>query len=136
MWFKKVNLIFGLCFAISCTTIDFIPEYDYSSSHPTYSKKSWEEVEIHYSRPDRRINIQGTVKIKDFEGTGRLQDYETYIKKEMFRRKMDGVWIEKMRLQSIHDPLVQTMDTRGNVTHTYESESVLRSWTGYAFRDR
>lgn len=119
-----------------CTTIDFIPESDFQSKYDSYTKKNWEEVEIHFTRPDKRIDIQGTIQVRDFEGSGRVQDYIKSIKQEMYRRKMDGVWIHQTKVQSINDTIFQTMDTRGNITHSYQSQTDVKFWKGVAFRDR
>ncbi|MCZ8239139.1 MAG: hypothetical protein O9346_14665 [Leptospiraceae bacterium] len=118
------------------TTVDFIPDADYRKDHEEYSKKSWQEVEILLSRPDRRFLIVGTVAIRDFEGTGTLKDYTKNIKKEMFEKKMDGVWISSNKVESVDDTIFTTMDTRGKTTHAYESERQIKIWKGYAFRYR
>ncbi|WCL48722.1 hypothetical protein [Leptospira sp. GIMC2001] len=119
-----------------CASIDFIPEHDYQLANPEYKKTSWDEVEIYLSRPDKRINIQGLIKVKDFDGTGRFQDYHSYLKKEMFRKKMDGVWMDTIKFSSVDDAIFQTMDQRGNVTHSYAGESKIKVWQGYAFRNK
>lgn len=125
-----------LIFFMQCTTVDFIPDSDYNPKYPNYNKKDWEEVEIHFARPDKRISIQGQIKIRDFENSGTLQHYVNYIKKDMFAKKMDGVWIKQSKVQSVQDSIFQTMDSRGNITHSHEAETDMKIWTGYAFRDR
>lgn len=123
-------------FFMQCTTVDFIPEPDHRPTYPEYSKKSWEDVEVVFSRPNKRINIQGRIKVRDFENSGKINHYINFIKKDMFRRKMDGVWIKQTKQDSVEDSIFQTMDSRGNITHAHTSEKQVKLWTGYAYRDR
>lgn len=138
IYFQNVKIVILLVsvFLTQCTTVDFIPESDHRPENPNYEKKSWEEVEVTFSRPDKRIDIQGAVHVRDYEGSGRIQDYLVSLKRDMFRRKMDGVWFSQSKIQSMRDTVIQTMDARGNVTHAFESESQIRIWKGYAYRDR
>lgn len=134
---KTKLLITFICVSLyfNCnTTVDFIPDADYHKEFENYSKKSWEEVEIHLSRPDQRFLIVGTIAVRDFEGTGKLKDYSRNIKKEMFDKKMDGIWISTNKLESVDDAIFTTMDSRGKTTHSYESERIIKIWKGYAFR--
>lgn len=117
-----------------CSSIDFIPEPDYTNSFPGYQKNSWEEVEILFSRPNRRFRIYGEIIVRDFQNTGTLSYYQTELKKELYRRKMDGVYIKNQNSLQIYEPIFQTMDSRGNITHTHESSKSMKVWKGYAFR--
>jgi hypothetical protein len=116
------------------TTVDFIPEPDYSPEYAKYQKKSWEEVEIHTSRPSQPIRILGIISVRDFEDTGRFKDYSRGIKKDMFQKKMDGVWVDTNKLESVDDTVFTTMDSRDRVTHSYEGKRQILIWKGYAFR--
>ncbi len=128
--------IFGL-FLSFCTSVDFIPDSDFSQEYPEYSKKRWEEVEIYFQRPEKRIFIQGEIQIRDFADSGKIQDYLQSLKKEMFRKKIDGVWIQGgYQIHSIENPTFQTSDSRGNTTYSHNSESNLRIWKGIAFREK
>lgn len=128
---------FGILLSImQCTTVDFIPDSDYSPHNPDYSKEHWSEVEIYFTRPPKRFIIQGEVKIRDFENSGKFSSYINYLKKDMYSKKMDGVWVKTTKVESVQDQIFQTMDSRGNVTHSYEAETQVKIWKGYAYRDR
>ncbi|MCC5815897.1 MAG: hypothetical protein JJT78_14175 [Leptospira sp.] len=125
-----------MLFMMQCTTVDFIPDSDYTPNNPNYSKNNWQEVEIYFTRPPKRFTIQGEVKVRDFENSGRISDYLNYIKKDMYAKKMDGVWMKSAKVENVQDQIFQTMDSRGNVTHSYESETQVKIWRGYAYRDK
>jgi hypothetical protein len=132
---KLFLLLIVLFFSGSCsTTVDFIPETDYTPEYEKYQKKTWEDVEIHTSRPTNPIRILGIISIRDFEDTGKFKDYSRGVKKEMFQKKMDGVWVDTNKLESVDETIFTTMDSRDRVTHSYEGKKQMLIWKGYAFR--
>jgi len=125
-------LIFALFFFFfQCRSVEFIPEPDYSSFDPRYPKKSWEEVEIRRTRPEAPFQILGEIRYKSYESSGLS---EPAIKQELFRKKLDGVWIVS-KSQETQDGLgFETMDSRGNVTNSYKSKDEIPVWRGFAYR--
>lgn len=115
----------------SCTSIEFIPDSDYTAYYSRYSLQSWEEVEIRKERPTRPFQIVGEVVLKDFEES---EISEESIKKEMFRKKIDGIWFTGKKSLTWDGMNFETLDSRGNVSNSYATKHVVPIQKGFAFR--
>ncbi len=123
------SLIF--CFFLGCSSIEFIPDQSYTVYHSRYAYRSWEEVEIRRDRPTRAFQIVGEMVIKNHEG-GNLE--EDKLRKELFERKLDGIWITNKSKQTVDGLGFETMDSRGHTTHTYEAKEQIPVWRGFCYR--
>ncbi|MCZ8155963.1 MAG: hypothetical protein O9264_07580 [Leptospira sp.] len=128
--FKQIAL---LTFLTGCSSIDFIPEPDYSLANPNFRRKTWQEVEVMRERPIRPFSIMGEVIIRN-EAELPWEQIEISLKKDLFDRKMDGVWMVKKKRDRIDGLSLETMDSRGHTTSNYQSENTIPIWYGYAFR--
>ncbi|ABZ95006.1 hypothetical protein EHQ92_17310 [Leptospira biflexa] len=132
MRFKFYSLpVFLILFG--CSSVDFIPEPDFRPNDHRYKVSSWQEVEIHRERPKKLFKIVGEIIIRNTEDLT-WEDYEPRLKKEMFRRKIDGVWMTEKNQTTIDNVSVHTMDQKGRTTNSYLQQSNLPYWKGYAFR--
>ncbi|MCZ8342188.1 MAG: hypothetical protein O9301_04085 [Leptospira sp.] len=129
----KFSKFFILLSFIGCSSIDFIPEPEYTRYHSRYQKKDWEEIEILRERPTKPFQILGDIVIRNPEGLP-FSDFVPSIKKDLFERKLDGVWMVEKRTSVVDNMSVHTMDSRGRSTNTYESRSTVPVWKGFAFR--
>ncbi|TGN21085.1 hypothetical protein [Leptospira idonii] len=118
---------------ISCSTIEFIPEPEYTAYRAGYRKANWEEIEILRERPRKPFQIMGEIVIRN-QSEAPWEELEISLKKEMWEKKMDGVWMIQKKQQSVDALSFETMDNRGHTTHSYKHQSNLPVWTGYAFR--
>lgn len=125
-----LTLLLGL---LHCSTVDFIPEPEYTAYNSQYKKKSWEDVEVWRGRPNRSFNILGEIVIRN-ESEKPWEILEIAVKKEMWDRKMDGIWLVDKKQQKVDGFSLETMDTRGHTTSNYNSENTMRVWQGFAFR--
>ncbi|BDA77877.1 hypothetical protein LPTSP3_g08070 [Leptospira kobayashii] len=131
MKFKHFVLLLSL---FSCsTTLEFIPEPEYTLHYSRYKKASWEEVEILQERPEKSFQILGEVVLRN-QNEASWDDVKSYLKKAMWERKMDGVWIVSRKKHSVEALSFQTMDARGHTTHAYEYQDQVPIFRGYAFR--
>ncbi|MCW7493382.1 hypothetical protein ND861_12110 [Leptospira sp. 2 VSF19] len=129
----KFSLFPLLLFVVGCSTVDFIPEPDFRPNDSRYKVKSWEEVEILRERPKRLFKIVGEVVVRNTEDLT-WDDYEPRVKKDLFRRKIDGVWMTEKNQNTVDSVTVETMDQKGRSTNSYLQKSNLPFWKGYAYR--
>ncbi|MDZ4727341.1 MAG: hypothetical protein SH817_14380 [Leptospira sp.] len=128
--FKQTALLLLL---FGCSTVEFIPEPEYTSYHSNYKKTSWEEVEVFRARPPKPFQIMGEIIIRN-QGEQSWSELTNSLKKEMWERKMDGVWMIEKKNQKVDGFSLETMDNRGHTTSSYKDESNLPIWKGFAFR--
>lgn len=84
-------------------------------------------------RPIRPFSIMGEVIIRN-EAELAWEQIEISLKKDLFDRRMDGVWMVKKKRDRIDGFSLETMDSRGHTTSNYQSENTIPIWHGYAFR--
>ncbi|MDF3818905.1 hypothetical protein P3G55_03280 [Leptospira sp. 96542] len=131
----KILKILCLFLVTACSTLEFIPEPEYSPHYANYRKKTWEEVEIKRERPSQNFQIMAEVVIRNAQGSS-WEELEPAIKRELFQRKMDGIWITEKKQTLVDSMSYETMDTRGHTTNSYKQKSVLPFWKGYAYRNK
>ncbi len=119
---------------IRCSTIEFIPDYDYKSDYEGYTKKSLKEIEIHSSKPKKPFRILGTVVIRNFEGNLTIENYRNSLQKELFALKVDGVWLTSGKIQEVEPMIVRTENREGLPVAYYESNKEMAKITGLVFR--
>lgn len=129
----KISVFFLILPFIGCSAIDFIPEPEYTVHHARYKKKHWEEVELVRERPKQPFQILGDIVVRNPESLP-LDAFATSIKKDLFERKMDGVWIVEKNTSVIDNLSVETLDSRGKQTNAYRSKSTVPFWKGFAYR--
>ncbi|MCG6149771.1 hypothetical protein EHQ96_12305 [Leptospira levettii] len=134
MRFNFYPILFLVVF-LGCSSVDFIPEPDFRPNDHRYKVSSWQDVEILRERPKKLFKIVGEVIIRNTEDLT-WEEYEPRLKKDMYARKIDGVWMTEKNQTSIDTLSVQTMDQKGRTTHSYLQQSNLPYWKGYAFRYR
>ncbi|XDD42044.1 hypothetical protein AB3N58_12140 [Leptospira sp. WS60.C2] len=124
-----------LCFTIvsACSSVDFIPEPDFRPNDHRYRVQTWQEVEIVRERPKKLFKIVGEVIIRNTEDLA-WEDYEPRLKRDMFARKIDGVWMTEKSQTTVDNLSVHTMDQKGRTTNSYLQQSNLPYWKGYAYR--
>ncbi|TGL62127.1 hypothetical protein EHQ58_02675 [Leptospira ognonensis] len=122
-----------ILFLFSCSSVEFIPEPEYTVYHSNFRKKSWEEVEILRERPTKPFQILGEIKVRN-QSEEPWQNVENLLKKEMWEKKMDGVWLTERNHQKVDGFSLETADSRGHTTSSYSDQNTMRVWKGYAFR--
>ncbi|MGV3664492.1 MAG: hypothetical protein ACO1NV_00070 [Leptospira bouyouniensis] len=132
MRFKFYPLLF-YSFLFGCSSVDFIPEPDFRPNDHRYRVQSWQDVEILRERPKKLFKIVGEIIIRNTEDLT-WEEYEPRLKKEMFQRKIDGVWMTEKNQSTIDNLSVHTMDQKGRTTNSFLQQSNLPYWKGYAFR--
>ncbi len=132
MILKKIQLGL-LLFSIGCSSVEFIPEAEYTAYNQNYRKKNWEEVEVLRERPSRPFLILGDVIVRN-QSEESLETIHALIKKEMWSRKMDGAWLVERKDQKVDGFSLETADSRGHTTSSYSDQNFMRVWKGYAFR--
>lgn len=120
--------------ALQCSTIEFIPDYDYVERYDLYSKKNWSEVEVHTSRPKKPFRILGTVVIRNFEGNLIADSYREELQKELFLLKVDGVWLSAGKILEVEPLVIRSENHAGLPVAYYESNKSMAKITGFVFR--
>lgn len=118
------------------TSIDFIADPDFSEENPIYSKQSPEEVEILTERPKRDFKMVGTVIFRNFVSPTDMKSELSVLQKEMFKLKIDGVWVYKKSLESIPPLIIHTQNQHGMTVAYTETNKEVGKLTGYTFRYR
>ena len=134
----KLNiLILFFLGLLNCgTSIDFIADPDFSEENASYSKQNFEEVEILIERPRRDFKMVGTVIFRNFVSPTDMKSELSALQKEMFRLKIDGVWVYKKTLESIPPFIINTQNYEGMTVAYTETNKEVGKLTGYPFRYR
>jgi hypothetical protein len=133
---KYFGLIFLFWWGVwNCaSSIDFIPDPDFSEENAMYSKTKPEEVEILSVRPIRDFKMVGTVIFRDFVNPNDMKSELHSLQSEMFRLKIDGVWIYKKTIEIIPPFIVNTKNEQGMTVAYTETNREMGKLTGYPFR--
>ena len=128
LFFILVNLFCG-------STIEFIPDTDFNSRNFHYTKTSYKEVEILFTKPILPIRTQGIVIFRSFSENGSLGQIQTEIQKELFERKIDGVWFDPNVLREEGVPIiVRSENQQGVIVSFNEASTEINKRKGIAFR--
>ncbi|MCE9500720.1 MAG: hypothetical protein K8R21_09500 [Leptospira sp.] len=119
---------------IRCSTVEFLPDYDYTEEYSGYSKSNWKEVEIFIDRPKKPFRILGNVVIRNFEGSLTSEKYSAELKKELFRLKLDGIWIANGKVMEVDPILIRTENSQGVPVAFYPAAREMGKVSGYGFR--
>ncbi|GBF50713.1 putative lipoprotein [Leptospira ryugenii] len=122
-------------FLVGCSTVDFIPDPDFRQNYPKYQKKTWEEVELQYVRPNKPFVVMGEIIVRNQNGQS-WRELESSVKRELWERKLDGAWMTEKRSQKVDGFNLETQDSRGHTTNSYKDEMNLLIWKGIAYRYR
>lgn len=130
---SKIFLFFLLLF-YSCSTVEFIPNAEYKSDYKKYSKKKWNDVEIVFQKPVKPIEIMGSIVIRNFNGDLNSKYYKNKLKKKLFEKKLDGVWIISGKITDVTPLVIQTQNADGLPLAYYEANNEMGKIKGYPFR--
>lgn len=132
----KIYLFFFLLLISKCTsTVEYIPEADFSSVNPNFTKKSPDEIEVYLSKPKFPHQIEGLVKIRSFGKDLLWKEIEKPLQKELFERKIDGVYFsEKQENMEINGFVFKSENSAGMVISYWQQEGEMGYWVGYPFR--
>ncbi|WP_232298458.1 hypothetical protein [Leptospira licerasiae] len=100
-------------------------------------KPGWEQIEILKHPPKRRnYKTYGRVIVRNF-GDGRIEKfYYEKIKKELFDRGMDGMYLANIGTVPVPPTIFQTGTTEGYTTSMAEIAKDAKVLEGVAFRYR
>jgi|JI8StandDraft_1071087.scaffolds.fasta_scaffold02988_5 uncharacterized protein YceK len=129
----KIKYFATLLLLVGCSSVEFIPEPEYTAYNQNYRIKSWQDVEVTRQRPSKAFLILGEVVIRN-QADQAWESIESSLKKEMWERKMDGAWLVEKKHQKVDGFSLETTDNRGHTTSSYNDENNMRVWRGYAFR--
>ena len=134
---KRLCLVPIILLIFSCaTSVDFIPDPDFSLENPYYYKISPDEVEIISERPKRDFQLVGTVIFRNFVSPTDMKSELATLQNEMYKLKIDGVWIFKKSLETIPPLIVNTKNQDGMTVAYTETNKEMGKLTGYPFRYR
>ena len=134
---KQFGLILLFLGITNCaSSVDFIPDPDFTEENPHYTKTKAEEVEILAERPIRDFKMVGTVIFRNFVSPMDMQSELHALQREMFRLKIDGVWIYKKTLETVPPLLINTQNQEGMTVAYTESHKEMGKLTGYPYRYR
>lgn len=112
---KKLPFIF-LFHILSCSsTVEFLPEPNFHSNYPSYSKKNFKEVEITYHKPQRPFVICGQIFVRDFQGDNDPERIIKLLQQESLERKLDGVWILNSKKEDIPPTIILGKNQKGMI---------------------
>ncbi|HMW07814.1 MAG TPA: hypothetical protein PK079_14950 [Leptospiraceae bacterium] len=118
------------------SSVDFQPDSDFTEENPIYSKQKPEEVEIVAERPVRDFKMVGTVIFRNFVDPIDMKSELYTLQMEMFRRKIDGVWIYKKTLETIPPLIINTQNGEGMTVAYTEANREMGKLVGYPYRYR
>lgn len=134
---KRISLLFFLIGILNCaSSVDFIPDPDFSEENPHYTKTKMEEVEIVTERPIRDFKMVGTVIFRNFVSPNDMKSELYALQKEMYRLKIDGVWIYKKTLETVPPLIINTQNHEGMTVAYTETNKEMGKLTGYPYRYR
>ncbi|TGL59011.1 hypothetical protein [Leptospira sarikeiensis] len=135
-YIRRILPILGLLF-LSCFSVEFVPEGIQKEAVLFSHKASWEQIEILKHPPKRRnYKTYGRLIVRNF-GDGRIEKfYYEKIKKELYDRGMDGMYLANVGLVSVPPTIFQTGTTEGYTTSMAEIAKDAKVLEGVAFRYR
>ncbi|TGK05254.1 hypothetical protein EHQ53_16560 [Leptospira langatensis] len=121
----------------SCFSVEFVadgvPKPGVIRSH----RKSWEEVEILKQAPRKRsYKTYGKVVIRNFADGKITKFYMEKIKRELFDRGMDGMYLTNTAVVPIPPTIFQTGSAEGYTTNMSEIARDAKVLEANAFRYR
>ena len=133
---KKIIIAFFIFSILYCSsTIEFLPDTDFSSRNFQYTKTSYKEVEILIAKPTKPYRMQGLVVFRSFSGEESLDRFLIDIQKELFDRKIDGVWFDSNFTKEEGVPiLVRAENQQGIIVSFAEANTEIGKKKGIAFR--
>ncbi|PJZ24235.1 hypothetical protein CH352_15825 [Leptospira hartskeerlii] len=122
---------------VSCFSVEFIQEGTQKETVLVSHKPGWEQIEILKHPPKRRnYKTYGRIIVRNF-GDGRIEKfYYEKIKKELFDRGMDGMYLANVGLVPVPPTIFQTGTTEGYTTSMAEIGKDAKVLEGVAFRYR
>lgn len=129
---------FALIFCFfSCFSIEFIPESGSKETVLVSHKKSWEQIEILKNSPKKKnYRVFGKLIIRNF-GDGKIEKfYYDKIKKELFDKGMDGMYMYNSGLVAIPPTIFQTGSAEGYSYNMAEIAKDAKVIEAIAFRYR
>lgn len=134
---RQLSLILIFIGILNCaSSVDFIPDPDFTEENPNYTKTKLDEVEILAERPNKDFKMVGTVIFRNFVSPIDMKSELYALQKEMFRLKIDGVWIYKKSLETIPPFIINTQNQEGMTVAYTETNREMGKLTGYPFRYR
>ncbi|MCB1179358.1 MAG: hypothetical protein KDK36_17385 [Leptospiraceae bacterium] len=137
-WLKFFSFFILFFLTINCgTTVEFVPDPDFTSNNPNYLIKSFDEVEILSNRPKkRRVRIEGKVLVRKFEGNMPDEKDLLELKKLLYSYKLDGVWLEGQEIVEVAPLIFQTKAENGFPMTYGSTNKEMGRVRGIAFRYR
>ncbi|PJZ49821.1 hypothetical protein CH362_05700 [Leptospira saintgironsiae] len=135
--FRKGILTLSCLTLASCFSVEFIQEGVQKETVLASHKPGWEQIEILKQPPKRRnYKTYGRVIVRNF-GDGRIEKfYYEKIKKELFDRGMDGMYLANVGMVPVPPTIFQTGTTEGYTTSMAEIVKDAKVIEGVAFRYR
>lgn len=135
--FWKGILLASCLTLVSCFSVEFIQEGSQKETVLVSHKPRWEQIEILKHPPKRRnYKTYGRLIVRNF-GDGRIEKfYYEKIKKELFDRGMDGMYLANVGLVPVPPTIFQTGTTEGYTTNMAEIAKDAKVLEGVAFRYR
>lgn len=131
---KFVLILSLLLFTFRCSsTVEFLPEPNFRSDYPNYAKKSFQEIEILYHKPQRPFIICGQILVRDFQD-GDLEKSKKLLQQESFERKLDGVWILNSKREEIPPTIIVSKNQNGMILSYQELGKEVAKIQGLGFR--
>ncbi|WP_243393416.1 hypothetical protein [Leptospira perolatii] len=120
---------------LGCFSVEFVVDHAYREELVYSHKSSWEEIEILKEAPKRKpYEVFGRVIIRNF-GDGKLTKYYyDQIKKELYDRGMDGMFLSGTGVISISPIIFQTGTPEGYTTNVAEIGKQAKVIEGIGFR--
>ncbi|TGK00936.1 hypothetical protein EHO59_13535 [Leptospira semungkisensis] len=126
------------CFS-SCFSVEFVADGAPKPGILLSHRKGWEEVEILKQAPRKRsYKTYGKVIVRNF-GDGKITKfYLEKIKKELYERGMDGMYLTNAVIVPVPPTIFQTGTAQGYTTNTSEiaRDAKVVEGTAFRFRDR
>lgn len=135
---KRIFLILIILqFSLCGSTIEFIPDSDFSATNIHFAKKTPDDIEILHTKPTRPFKSIGKVTIRKFSEASLDERRKKEIKLELFQRKIDGVWIPDRSEKVEGVPfLVKAENQMGAMVTFGETPTDMEIQEGIAFRYR
>ncbi len=133
---KTCLFLLVFCF-VSCFSVEFVPEAGQKEETLVSHKKTWEQIEILKHSPKKKnYAIFGRMIVRNF-GEGKIEKfYYDQIKKELFEKGMDGMYVVNTGTVAIPPTIFQAGSAEGYSSNIAEISKDARVIEGIAFRYR
>ena len=131
---KFIFCLFFIFLQNCASSIDFLPDPNFNEENPFYKKKTYQEIELIKERPTKEFKYVGMVILRNFISPEKNSEELEVLKKEMFRLKIDGVYIKSNSIEEVAPFVITSKSQDGMLLGYQETNKEMGRVVGYPFR--